>query len=377
MDMAHGDEDAVTDIPMGGTGTIGWLGTGGGGGGMYGSRTAGGRKRAVRRGGGSDATEDAVNRALAWLARHQEPEGHWEGEKYEGMDSDPALTGLAALAFLGAGHTERVGKYSDNVRRSVNWLIQHQGDDGCIGRGAGAGGLGYHHSICGMALSESYAMAKTERSGRAAQKAIDYSVNIHQVPYSGWRYNAKQEPDSSVSGWFVMQLKSAKVAKLKVPGEGFQGAINWFDKVTDTENYSGRASYQPGRQDWGGYSHTITSVALVARLFMGWKANDPLCRGAADYCLERLPSWGGGNQGVNFYYWYYATLGIFQVGGDHWKRWNEAMKGALLPHQRRGGDEDGSWDPVGNWCPKGGRVYSTALGALCLEVYYRYLPMYR
>jgi hypothetical protein len=49
----------------------------------------------------------------------------------------------------------------------------------------------------------------------------------------------------------------------------------------------------------------------------------------------------------------------------------------LLEHQRRGADDDGSWDPVGVWCGKGGRVYSTAMGALCLEVYYRYLPLYK
>jgi hypothetical protein len=34
----------------------------------------------------------------------------------------------------------------------------------------------------------------------------------------------------------------------------------------------------------------------------------------------------------------------------------------------------GSWDPDPLWGGYGGRVYSTAVGALCLEVYYRYLP---
>ena len=68
---------------------------------------------------------------------------------------------------------------------------------------------------------------------------------------------------------------------------------------------------------------------------------------------------------------------MFQMGGDYWKRWNSAMKDTLIQNQRKGGDEDGSWDPVGNWCTAGGRVMSTALGACCLEVYYRYLPIYK
>ena len=32
----------------------------------------------------------------------------------------------------------------------------------------------------------------------------------------------------------------------------------------------------------------------------------------------------------------------------------------------------GSWDPNGPWGYAGGRVYSTALMVLCLEVYFRY-----
>jgi hypothetical protein len=60
------------------------------------------------------------------------------------------------------------------------------------------------------------------------------------------------------------------------------------------------------------------------------------------------------------------------------------MKAAIVPNQRKGGpldgtvqDVDGSWDPV-SWLRVygGGRVYTTAINALSLEVYYRYLPLY-
>jgi len=90
------------------------------------------------------------------------------------------------------------------------------------------------------------------------------------------------------------------------------------------------------------------------------------------------------SRNVNFYYWYYATLCMFQVGGDHWNTWNKNMKSTLITNQRKGGpldgtnkDVDGSWDPIGGGhVSYGGRVFSTALGALTLEVYYRYLPLY-
>ena len=107
----------------GGNGT--GVGTGNGSGrGSFGGRSGGGRILMVKRHGGNKATENAVDRALAWLARNQEADGHWDGKKHGAtMAGDTALTGLALLAFLGAGHTEKVGNYKDNVKRAVAWLI--------------------------------------------------------------------------------------------------------------------------------------------------------------------------------------------------------------------------------------------------------------
>ena len=76
------------------------------------------------------------------------------------------------------------------------------------------------------------------------------------------------------------------------------------------------------------------------------------------------------------YYWYYGTLAMFQMGGTHWRAWNKSMKSALVNHQRGSGDEKGSWDPIGAWGFAGGRVYSTAINVLSLEIYYRYARVF-
>ncbi len=52
----------------------------------------------LRAAGGTGRTEHAVTRGLAWLAANQKADGHW---------GEPADDGLAVLAFLGAGHTDR------------------------------------------------------------------------------------------------------------------------------------------------------------------------------------------------------------------------------------------------------------------------------
>jgi hypothetical protein len=61
-----------------------------------------------------------------------------------------------------------------------------------------------------------------------------------------------------------------------------------------------------------------------------------------------------------------------QYGGDEWTLWNEQLRDLLVQDQRQDGSFAGSWDPNDPWGRYGGRVYSTALATLCLEVYYRY-----
>jgi hypothetical protein len=323
-------------------------------------------KRRLGPPGGPPGTGDAVERALRWLARHQEADGHWDAARFSGQNTDVGVTGLAILAFLGAGHDEsHRSRYRANVEHGVTWLISRQAADGAVGRGC-AGGLGYHHAIAGLALAEAYGMGECERTRVAAQKAVDYSVATHQSPGSGWRYSAGEAADTSVTGWFVMQLKSASMARLDVDTRALQGAAAFLDRCTDRSgHYPGRVSYQPGHNA----TPAMSAVGLVSRVFMGWGRRDPIVRGAVQHILRNPAAW----EGADFYYWYYAMLGLFQVGGQEWKAWGTPACKLLVERQRSGlPDVDGSWDPAGRWCDRGGRVYSTAMGALSLEVFYRY-----
>jgi hypothetical protein len=386
---ARGNEDAISDIPLGGTGVTGVMGVGGGGmAGVYGYRDGGGRKRAVARFGGSPATESAVEAALRWLARHQDADGSWKAAKWEGHKGVvPGVTGLAVLAFLGAGHTEKSGKFRDNVRRGVKWLMDNQRDDGAIGAKYsepwhGSFG-GYNHPIGALALAEAYGMAKNPKVGKAAQKAVDYTISA-QGDYSGWRYRPQMKADISATGWYVMQLKSARIAGLKVDRAGFQGALKFADQCT---NDKGMVGYVNKKR----CAPSLTGVGMVIRQFIGIQRTEKvMVQGAAILAEEKnLPAWDAKNGksviggAVTFYHWYYGTLAMFQMGGENWRKWNVNLKKTLLPNQCKGGpmdgsenDKDGSWDLLCRADKAGGRAYTTAVGALCLEVYYRYLPMY-
>jgi hypothetical protein len=124
---------------------------------------------------------------------------------------------------------------------------------------------------------------------------------------------------------------------------------------------------------------------MLCRLLMGVQRGDRMLRKQAKLLLSDLPDWEKSKNQVSHteYYWYYGTLAMFQMGAKSWKEWNSKITGMLIKHQCKGGpmdgslkDVDGSWDPQSSWARSGTRIYMTAINALTLEVYYRYLPLY-
>jgi hypothetical protein len=116
----------------------------------------------------------------------------------------------------------------------------------------------------------------------------------------------------------------------------------------------------------------MTAEAWVCRQFLGAGGPGRSSDEAAAYLLTHLPS----KDTYNLYYWYYGTLAMHQHGGRDWEEWNRTVRDAVVQLQSRSGHADGSWDPQlsqGRYDSKGGRIYSTALATLTLEVYYRYL----
>ena len=106
-------------------------------------------------------------------------------------------------------------------------------------------------------------------------------------------------------------------------------------------------------------------------------ARNPNLEAQAKILATDIPTWDKEHKTNDYYYWYYGTLAMYQLQGDHWKRWNDALTRQLLTAQSAAGDNAGSWDPKAPWGTYGGRVFSTALSTLCLEVYYRFLPLYQ
>ncbi|HWE37873.1 MAG TPA: hypothetical protein VG406_14990 [Isosphaeraceae bacterium] len=363
------------------------------------------RSAKALRAGASPASEQAVERALDWLARHQDADGRWNagvvryhdgtpaagdedftvhcppGEVCFGpchyAEADSAMTGLALLAFLGAGYTHLDGDHADTVQRGIDYLLLIQKPDGDL-RGASRNVGNYCHAMATLALCEAYALTADDRLRGPVERAIGFIARGRVADGRGWRY----EPgypyggDTSILGWMVLSLKSAKVGGIDVPGATRDGALGWLDDVAKGEE-SGLASYRSARverrAEYLKVTPTMTAEAWVCRQFLGVGGPGPASDEAAEYLLAHGPK----REVYNLYYWYYGTLAMFQHGGEPWARWNAQVRDGLVRRQRTSGHMAGSWDPDDSDYGKlGGRVYCTALAALTLEVYYRYLRLY-
>jgi hypothetical protein len=324
-------------------------------------------------------SDDAVSAGLRWLASHQNADGHWDTVKSgSSQKTDTAMTAMALLAFAGAGYTERIGRYTDNIKRAVAWLERHQHDNGLIFDVTDAGshrGLGYPHAIATLALAETAGMSKNKETLAFAQRALDYAADVHQQGQGsdrlGWRYAAGQAGDLSVTGWYVMALKSAKIAGLKVPESALEGAMKFLDSVEIKDGAVSHFAYQPGIEH-PKTDYLLTAIGTLARRFCGRSADDT--KASVDWFIEKggVPSWGTNGEKVDLYYWYYGSLCAFQQGGDTFKRFYHGMVQSLAKNQCKSGDDAGSWPIVGEYSDEWGRVGQTALGVLSLEAYYRY-----
>ncbi|MCH8042922.1 MAG: terpene cyclase/mutase family protein [Planctomycetes bacterium] len=348
----------------------------------YRLRTAPDRGRVVKTRGGDAETEAAVRAALDWLAKVQSRDGRWDprmhgagwepridgqDRKGAGARADTAITGLALLAFLGAGHTHLEGDYRDHVKRALEYLLRSQdARDGNLGGRASTFAFMYCHAMATFALCEAYAVTRDERLAAPVRRAVNYTLRAQDPHSGGWRYKAGDPGDTSQLGWQVMVIESAELAGISIPRQTKTGIRRFLKSVSAGER-GGLARYQPNKA----ISRAMTAEALFCHQLIDGGTSAAATKEASDYLLTMPP----GAERPNLYYWYYATLAMNQVGGDAWTRWNVSLKRALLPRQRRGGALAGSWDANTQWGAHGGRVYSTALAALSLEVYYRYSPL--
>jgi hypothetical protein len=329
------------------------------------------RARLVLERGGTPESEDAVRRGLAWIAAHQRDDGSWRFDHRDGpcgglcrhpgtAGTTTGATALALLPFLGAGECTEASVHKRVVDKGLYYLCSrmlvtpHGGDlqEGSM----------YAHGIATIALCEAYALTGSEMLRPVAQQAIDFICSA-QHQHGGWRYFPGQPGDTTVFGWQIMALKSARMAGLHVPQPVVELAKAYLHGVQSGDG----AFYgymKPGKMP------TPTAVGLLSRMYFGWPREDSRLARGVDY-LEKL-----GPSRTDMYFNYYATQVMHHYESEGWENWNRQLRDRLIATQSRRGHEHGSWHFRDQHAESGGRLYSTAMCLMILEVYYRHMPLY-
>ena len=357
------------------------------------SRTGDSKDRLLKEWGGTNASEEAVALSLKWLARHQLADGGWSFSHQRGkrmMQEDnecskncncphsgnntqarKGATALALLPFLGSGHTHQTGEYKEVVFKGLEFLMKNAKRSR---RGVSylePGGTMYSHGIVAILFGEAYAMTKDPVLAPYAQGTVWFIEDAQDPHGGGWRYRPNEPGDTSVVGWQLMALKSGKITGLDINPRTYQKAEEFLDSVSS--NYGAYYGYMaPPR---GKVADARTAVGILCRMYMGWKKGHPGLEDGVKAMADKGPSVRGG---VNMYYNYYATQVMKHYGGDTWRNWNRTMREFLVKSQVKEGPAAGSWHYPGqsHAGESGGRLYTTAMACMTLEVYYRYLPLY-
>lgn len=352
---------------------------------------------------------------------------------FAGRNSDTGVTALIILSFLGAGYTHEGGPYAVQVDQALDWLIRQQDSNGSLAGNARHYARMYCHAMATYALAEAVGMQQSLLVGPivnpqlftdgthatealqasllaqqglaipglaglgiithaslaeetaysirkvdeialkgAMLRAVTFTLSQQNPKSGGWRYEPGQEGDISMFGWHLMSLKSASIAGVRIKPIVSRRMIDFLHSVSEGE-HGGLFGYRRSGKTQEPISEVMTAEALFCRQMLGYPRDAEHTQEAVSHILDHMPKLAE----LNHYYWYYGTLAMYQHGGPEWEKWNVVVRDTLTSEQRRDGRFAGSWDPKGPWGRYGGRLYSTALSTLTLEVYYRLLPLYR
>ena len=349
------------------------------------------------------ASVAAVDRALAWLADHQNADGSWTGhvgyklnQNYEvSAEAVPhvGVTALAALAFLSSGHLPNRGKYGDVIGRATDWLLGRVSDVGYI---TAHGSRMYSNAFATLFLAEVYGMTDRHDVKGRLQLAVDYIVSC-QNEYGSWRYEPlAAESDMSITVCQLNALRAARNVGIRVPRSTIDRAkdyiaASYVDSASSQPMYPddyyrlGRGSfkYQATRNTRSSFALTSAGLAALHNAGVnGMRFDWKLANGreqtidlndSITFLRDNIDKISAGSPYFqHYFYWYghyYATQALYVVGGEPWAWYYPVVRDELLGSQR----PDGSFA-----CRTGpGESFSTAVATVILSLPYGYLPIFQ
>jgi hypothetical protein len=342
---------------------------------------------------------ETVTKGLNYLVKQQFKDGHWgaNGDQYP-----VSMTALAGMALLMEGSTIREGKYSQNIRRCADWLMERSmrgnNRDGLVGNPdhpSEAGRYMYGHGFGTLFLASVYGdeedRERREKLKDILTRAVKYIGNA-QSTQGGWFYTSKVEghdqDEGSVTITQVQALRACRNGGIPVPKAIIKKAHDYLKNSTTPR---GGVVYSLGRGGMraplGGERPALTAAAISC-LFNAGEYKDELCKKWFKFCQTAIPinGLGGVRLGHDEYTHYYYAQAIYILGDDGWEKlygkarkddhvtWS-AYKNAMFENLRQSQNSDGSWPAGGGFSV--GPVYSTAVYCTILQLDRGTLPIYQ
>ena len=300
------------------------------------------------------AVQKTVEKGLAYIHAQQNKDGSWGSGSYS---RDVGITGLALMALMSQGNVPGSGKYGDDVRKGVSFILKNvNANTGFIGSGPNA--KMYSHGFATLCLAESYGMMQSEELADKLKKAIRLIIRA-QKPDGGWRYDPVPagQSDLSVTVCQVMALRAARNAGIKVPKTVIDQAIAYVKKSANADG-----SFRYMLSEGSGKSYALTAAGITT-LFGAGEYDSPEVKNGLNYLKNAGPA------DFSHYYYghYYAAQAMYQAGGEYWEAWYAKVSAELLRKQQA----DGSWNG------EIGDVYCTAMACIVLQVNNCYLPIFQ
>jgi len=307
-------------------------------------------------------TQQAIDRGLAFLAARQHPDGSFgSGSVYR---RNVAVTALAGMAFLAAGHTPGKGAYGGNVELALDFILSCSDSSGyIIHRDSASHGPMYGHGFATLFLAEVYGMSPRDDVRTKLKAAVQLIINS-QNREGGWRYEPDgKDADVSVTVCQMMALRAARNCGIAVPKATVDQCVAY---VLSCQNKAdGGFNYQRGPPR----SAFPRSAAAVVALNSAGIYDSPELQQALAYLAQHQPQGDVLKYEPHYFYGhYYAVQAMWHAGGKRWENWYQAIRDELLARQL----PDGSWpDSLVN------NEYGTAMACLILQMPNNYLPIFQ
>ena len=292
--------------------------------------------------------ELVYEKGMKFLADTQTEQGNWS----DGSGSDPGVVGLCAMAFLAHGEDPVNGPYSNQIRKSIDYIIEQQNDtNGYIGNSM------YNHAFATTALAEAYGMIPNPKIAPALEKAVKLILSAQERNnFGGWRYTPdSRDADTTVSGCQLVALFAARNAGLEVPDKAIRKGLTYLNN-----NRSAEGSY--GYTSGSGGKPTLTAIGVLC-LCIAKETDSKGFENSVNYLKKNLDY---RDRHYPYYFEYYMSQALFHADESAWNEWNLKNIRYISTIQ----NSDGSFP--GNH----GAAFSTAGALLSLALNYRFLPIY-